>query len=100
MSKRCKLFASFICLLLALVCFTGCSQLTETPEQIAKKAAEEANAGAIAAEKERAEGIEAGLRTDVDAIKGDYLKASDKEALQAQINTIMNNPDAEGAITS
>ena len=42
MSKRCKLFASFICLLLALVCFTGCSQLTETPEQIAKKAAEEA----------------------------------------------------------
>lgn len=55
---------------------------------------------AIAAEKERAEGIESGLRTDVDAIKADYLKAADKEALQDQINTIMNNPDAEGAINS
>ena len=57
-------------------------------------------ANAISAEKERAEGIEGGLRTDVDAIKADYLKASDKEALQTQINTIMNNPDAEGAINS
>lgn len=58
------------------------------------------NAKAIEAEKERAEGVEGGLRTDVDAIKGDYLKAADKEALQTQINTIMNNPDAEGAINS
>lgn len=74
--------------------------------------------GLVTAEKERAEGIEAGLRTDVDAIKGDYLKASDKtelegkitaeetrakgveESLQTQINTIMSNPDAEGAINS
>lgn len=38
------------------------------------------NAYAIAAEKERAEGVE--------------------ESLQNQINTIMNNPDAEGAINS
>ena len=38
------------------------------------------NSDAIAAEKERAEGIE--------------------ESLQNQINTIMNNPDAEGAINS
>lgn len=76
------------------------------------------NADAIAAEKERAEGIEGGLRADVDAIKGDYLKGEDKttlegkitaeetrakgveENLQTQINTIMNNPDAEGAINS
>ena len=74
--------------------------------------------GLITAEKERAEGIEGGLRTDVDAIKGDYLKGADKtelegkitaeenrakgveESLQTQINTIMNNPDAEGAINS
>lgn len=74
--------------------------------------------GFIAAEKERAEGIEAGLRTDVDAIKADYLTSADKtelegkitdeenrakgveESLQTQINTIMNNPDAEGAINS
>lgn len=55
---------------------------------------------AVEAEKTRAEGIESGLRTDVDAIKADYLKAADKEALQTQINTIMNNPDAEGAINS
>lgn len=55
---------------------------------------------AVAAEKTRAEGVEAGLRKDVDAIKGDYLKAEDKVALQNQINTIMNNPDAEGAINS
>lgn len=56
--------------------------------------------GLITAEQTRAEGIEAGLRTDVDAIKGDYLKAADKEALQNQINTIMNNPETEGVIDS
>ena len=83
--------------------------------------------GKITAEQQRAEGIEGGLRTDVDVIKGDYLKAehktelegkidlkSDKtaldaeieratgveESLQNQINTIMSNPDAEGAINS
>lgn len=55
---------------------------------------------AVKAEKERAEGVESGLRTDVDAIKADYLKASDKEALQTQIDTIMNNPDTEGVINS
>ena len=73
---------------------------------------------AINTEKERAEGIESGLRTDVDAIKSDYLKAADKTelsnaiatekgraegveaSLQNQINTIINNPDAEGAINS
>lgn len=55
---------------------------------------------AVNVEKGRAEGVEADLRTDVDAIKADYLKAADKNALQTQINTIMNNPDAEGAINS
>ena len=40
---------------------------------------------AITAEKDRAEGIESGLRTDVDVIKGDYLKTADKTALQEQI---------------
>ncbi|MBQ7883704.1 MAG: YadA-like family protein [Phascolarctobacterium sp.] len=37
---------------------------------------------AITTEKTRAEGIEAGLRTDVDAIKGDYLKTADKTELE------------------
>lgn len=55
---------------------------------------------AVANEKTRAEGVEAGLRTDVDAIKDDYLKAADKQALQTQIDTIMNNPDTEGVINS
>lgn len=57
-------------------------------------------ANAISAEKERAMGVEGGLDTRVKAIEDDYLKAADKEALQNQINTIMNNPDAEGAINS
>ena len=43
---------------------------------------------AVATEKSRAEGIEAGLRTDVDAIKADYLKAADKEELQGNIDTL------------
>lgn len=55
---------------------------------------------AVKTERERAEGIEAGLRTDVDAIKGDYLKAADKEAIQSQIDLIMNNPDTEKVINS
>lgn len=45
-------------------------------------------AGLVAAETERASGIEGGLRTDVDAIKGDYLKASDKQELQGNIDTV------------
>ena len=60
------------------------------------------NADAIAAEAERAAGIEDGLRTDVDDIKADYLKAADKIALQDQItanataiNVITNGIDAE-----
>ena len=36
----------------------------------------------------------------IQTISDDYLKASDKEDLQTQINTIMSNPDAEGAINS
>lgn len=43
---------------------------------------------AVDTEKSRAEGIEAGLRTDVDAIKGDYLKGTDKTELQGNIDTV------------
>ena len=43
---------------------------------------------AIAAEKSRAEGIEAGLRTDINTVMGDYLKASDKTELQGNIDTV------------
>lgn len=44
-----------------------------------------ANTTAINNEKTRAEGIEAGLRTDIDAVKGDYLKAADKTELEGKI---------------
>lgn len=80
-----------------------------------------------AADKEELEGSIAGVAEDVAEIAGDYLKAADKtelegkinakadqtsldkeisdretavSGLQTQINTIMNNPDAEGAINS
>ena len=43
---------------------------------------------AVDTEKGRAEGIEAGLRTDVDAIAADYLKAADKTELQNNIDTV------------
>lgn len=55
------------------------------------------NADAIAAEAERAAGIEAGLRTDVDGIKADYLKAADKTELQDQITA---NANAISVITN
>lgn len=56
--------------------------------------------GLVTAEAERAAGVEGGLDTRIKAIEEDYLVAADKEALQNQINTIMSNPDAEGAINS
>lgn len=43
---------------------------------------------AVDTEKSRAEGIEAGLRTDINTVMGDYLKASDKTELQGNINTV------------
>lgn len=50
--------------------------------------------GKITTEKTRAEGVEAGLRTDVDAIKGDYLKGADKTTLAADIKTAKDAADA------
>ena len=43
---------------------------------------------AIAAEKQRAEGIEGGLETRLKAVEDDYLKAADKEALQGDIDAL------------
>lgn len=43
---------------------------------------------AVDTEKSRAEGIEAGLRTDIDKVMGDYLKAADKTELQGNIDTV------------
>lgn len=48
----------------------------------------------IDAEKNRAEGIENGLRTDVDAIKADYLKTKDKTELSKAIQGVKDDVDA------
>ena len=76
------------------------TDVDEIKEDYLKAADKTELSDAIAEEKNRAEGIESGLQTRIKAIEDDYLVAADKEALQTQINTIMNNPDAEGAINS
>ena len=45
-------------------------------------------ANAIAAEAERAAGIEGGLETRLKAVEDDYLKAADKTELQGNIDTV------------
>ena len=55
---------------------------------------------AIAAEESRAKGVEGGFETRIKAIEDDYLVEADYQALQTQIDTIMNNPDTEGVINS
>ena len=57
-------------------------------------------ANAIAGEKSRAEGIEAGLESRLKAVEDDYLTSDDKADLQGQINLIMNNPDTKDVIDS
>ena len=76
------------------------ADITDLKKKVGDKDVSVQISEALAVETERAEGIEAGLRTDVDAIKADYLKAADKEALQNQINTIINNPDTDKVIDS
>ena len=43
---------------------------------------------AVATEKSRAEGIEAGLESRLAAVEGDYLKGADKTELQGNIDTV------------
>ena len=50
--------------------------------------------GNIDTEKNRAEGIENGLRTDVNAIKADYLKTADKTELSKAIQGVKDDVDA------
>lgn len=63
------------------------AQSAATYNDAAVKADIKKNADDIKAEKTRATGIEDGLRTDVNAIKADYLKAADKTELQTAITT-------------
>ena len=61
---------------------TALSNRVKTIEDDYLKGADKTElAGLVTAEKERAQGIEGGLRTDVNNIKADYLKASDKTEL-------------------
>jgi hypothetical protein len=55
---------------------------TELGEEIS------ANTAAINAEKERAMGVEGGLETRLATVEGDYLKASDKTALEGKITEV------------
>lgn len=59
----------------------GNTEEIETINSLAKQ-----NALDIAAEVERATGIEAALRTDVDIVKNDYLTSTDKTALTKEIS--------------
>lgn len=52
---------------------------------------------AVETEKNRAEGVESGLRTDVDVIKNDYLKAADKTELEGKITTAQSTADTAKA---
>lgn len=47
-----------------------------------------ANATAINTEKERAMGVESGLNTRLETVEGDYLKGSDKTALEGKITEV------------
>ena len=57
-------------------------------------------ASAVKIETDRAEGAEDGIDKRVKTIESDYLKKSDKEDLQSQINTIASSPDIENVISS
>ncbi|MBQ3990210.1 MAG: hypothetical protein II630_05155 [Bacteroidales bacterium] len=61
---------------------------TVTTEYVDAKLATKANASALAQEIERAQGIEGGLRTDVDA----KASQTDLTALAGRVTTIENNP--------
>ena len=50
---------------------------------------------AIIEEKNRAEGIENGLRGDIDRIKSDYLKSTDKEEIYNNINNKVNRNELD-----
>ena len=74
--------------------------IAELEELVGDEKVSDAIAAAVKVEKERAEGIEGGLETRLAAVEANYATDADVEGLQTQINTIMNNPDAEGAINS
>ena len=57
---------------------------------VADYATKEYADNAVAGEKARAEGIEAGLNTRIKAVEDDYLKAADKTELQGNIDTLSN----------
>ena len=56
---------------------------------------ESAYTDAIIAEKNRAEGIESGLRGDIDRVKSDYLKSTDKEEIYNNINNKVNRNELD-----
>ena len=61
--------------------------IAELEELVGDTKVSDAIATAVAAEKERAEGIEGGLETRLAAVEGDYLKKADKDELAEDIAT-------------
>ena len=72
------------------------SESTTLVAYIQEKTAGIATEGAMTELGNRVTTVEGKVAT----IEGDYLTSVDKQALQTQIDTIMSNPDAEGAINS
>jgi hypothetical protein len=72
------------------------SEATTLVAYIQEKTAGIATEGAMTELAGRVTTVEGKVAT----IEGDYLTSADKQALQTQIDTIMSNPDAEGAINS
>lgn len=62
--------------------------ISELADKVGEIPTDKTVIGLIGEEKARAEGIEGGLRTDVNTIMGDYLKAEDKTELQGNIDTV------------
>lgn len=52
---------------------------------------------AVETEKNRAENVESGLRTDINTVMGDYLKAADKTTLEGKITDAQSTADTAKA---
>lgn len=74
--------------------------IADLEELVGDTKVSDAIAAAVKEEADRAKGVEGGLETRLKAVEDTYATDSDVENLQNQINTIMSNPDAEGAINS
>ena len=76
------------------------ARIEELEDLVGDDKVSEAIAAAVKVEADRAKGVEGGIETRLKAVEDTYATDDDIAGLQTQINTIMSNPDAEGAINS